>query len=222
MGEPVAALVDVKVVGGREADFAEASKANAAGSRIEPLNLRFDCVQAGSDFLLYEIFRDDGAVMHKDTEHYKKWRADVEEMMAAPRAATKYYVRWPSSELLPGGVDDGPDIADGAYTFVHVKCKLGTEGSFLEETLKNAKGVMESEPENLRFDILQGVDDPTKFVLVEVYATKDAVAAHKEQAHYKAWREAVQDFMEVPREGKNYSPVSPSTRSGWKRTLPPL
>ena len=42
-----------------------------------------------------------------------------------------------------------------------------------------------------RFDVIQQADDPTKFVLVEVYKTADAPAAHKETAHYKRWRDAV-------------------------------
>ena len=37
------------------------------------------------------------------------------------------------------------------------------------------------------FDLLRDQDDPQKFYFYEVYKDKDAVAVHKETAHYKAW-----------------------------------
>jgi quinol monooxygenase YgiN len=47
------------------------------------------------------------------------------------------------------------------------------------------------EPGIARFDVLQDNDDPTHFVLVEIYRTQEATVAHKETAHYAAWRDAV-------------------------------
>ena len=40
------------------------------------------------------------------------------------------------------------------------------------------------EPGNIRFDLLQDNDDPTKFVLFEVYESPEAAAAHKLTEHY--------------------------------------
>ena len=56
-----------------------------------------------------------------------------------------------------------------------------------------------------RFDVIQQVDDPCKFVLVEVYKNEQAPAAHKETDHYKVWREEVAEMMEIPRKAIKYN-----------------
>jgi quinol monooxygenase YgiN len=58
-------------------------------------------------------------------------------------------------------------------------------------------------------------EDPTKFVLVEVYKDQAAPAKHKETAHYAAWRDAVADMMAVPRSATKYSNIFPAESSGW-------
>lgn len=55
------------------------------------------------------------------------------------------------------------------------------------------------EPGNVRFDVLCDNNDPTKFVLYEVYADTDAAAAHKQTEHYNKWRETVASMMATPR-----------------------
>jgi autoinducer 2-degrading protein len=72
--------------------------------------------------------------------------------------------------------------------------------AFIPATLENARDTRR-EPGNLRFDVLQAEDDPTRFFLYEVYYTKEDFAAHQQTAHYHAWREAVQDWMAQPRQG---------------------
>lgn len=57
---------------------------------------------------------------------------------------------------------------------------------------------------NRRFDVLQSAEDPTRFVLYEAYASVADAAAHKQTAHYLAWRDAVADWMAVPRQGVPY------------------
>lgn len=56
-----------------------------------------------------------------------------------------------------------------------------------------------NEPGNLRFDLLQSPEDPDRFILYEAYRTEDAARAHKETAHYLAWRETVAPMMAEPR-----------------------
>lgn len=63
------------------------------------------------------------------------------------------------------------------------------------------------EPGITQFDLLQQHDDPTRFVLFEVYTDEDAVQAHKTTPHYFAWREAVQDMQAEPRYGVKYQLV---------------
>jgi quinol monooxygenase YgiN len=70
------------------------------------------------------------------------------------------------------------------------------------------------EPGVARFDVLRQQDDPTRFVLVEVYRSPDAAAAHKQTAHYAAWRDAVAPLMAEPRRGVLFDVVTPGDE-GW-------
>ena len=65
------------------------------------------------------------------------------------------------------------------------------------------------EPGIARFDVIQQADDPTRFVLVEVYRTVEATAAHKNTAHYAVWRDAVANMMAEPRSSVKYANVFP-------------
>ena len=80
--------------------------------------------------------------------------------------------------------------------------------AFTEATKQNAASSL-GEPGVARFDVLQSLDDPTNFLLVEVYKTDDAPTAHKATAHYKQWRDSVADMMAVPRSSVKFSVVFP-------------
>jgi len=81
---------------------------------------------------------------------------------------------------------------------VHVQVKPEFVEAFRNATIANASASV-GEPGVARFDVVQSVDDPTRFVLVEVYRTADAPVTHKETTHYRAWRDAVAEMMAVPR-----------------------
>jgi (4S)-4-hydroxy-5-phosphonooxypentane-2,3-dione isomerase len=55
------------------------------------------------------------------------------------------------------------------------------------------------EPGNARFDVLQGEDDPTRFLLYECYHAKNDFANHQQTEHYLRWKTAVADWMAQPR-----------------------
>jgi quinol monooxygenase YgiN len=80
--------------------------------------------------------------------------------------------------------------------------------AFREASEKNARASRQ-EPGIARFDVLQRKDDPTRFVLVEVYRDAQAPAAHKQTPHYLAWRDAVAPLMASPRVGNQYDEVVP-------------
>jgi len=92
---------------------------------------------------------------------------------------------------------------------VFVQVKPGHEEEFRVATLANATQSVK-EPGVARFDVAQQADDPTRFVLVEAYRSDDAPAAHKETAHYKAWRDAVEPWMATPRSSVKYREIHPS------------
>eukprot|EP01064_Diplonema_japonicum_P020622 TRINITY_DN30221_c0_g1_i1.p2 TRINITY_DN30221_c0_g1~~TRINITY_DN30221_c0_g1_i1.p2 ORF type:complete len:103 (+),score=18.05 TRINITY_DN30221_c0_g1_i1:46-354(+) len=82
---------------------------------------------------------------------------------------------------------------------VSVWVKPGMEEAFIKATLANAKCSVKEEG-NLRFDFMQEKDDRCKFTLVEVYATAQQAAKHKETQHYLTWRATVADMMAQPRQ----------------------
>ena len=96
---------------------------------------------------------------------------------------------------------------------VHVQVKPEFVDAFREATLENARNSVQ-ELGVARFDVIQQDDDPSRFVLVEVYRSVEATAQHKETAHYQAWRDAVADMMAEPRRSVKYSNVFPGD-AGW-------
>jgi len=77
---------------------------------------------------------------------------------------------------------------------VHVKVKPESVAAFRQASIENARNSIQ-EPGIARFDVVQQEDDETSFVLVEVYRTPDAPAAHRETAHYAKWRDTVEPMM---------------------------
>ncbi len=96
---------------------------------------------------------------------------------------------------------------------VHARVKPGSEETFRAASLANAEA-SRRERGVLRFDLLGDREDPRHFVLVEVYRDAAAAAAHKETAHYAAWRDAVASLMAEPRRSEKYVNVSPDD-AGW-------
>ncbi len=94
---------------------------------------------------------------------------------------------------------------------VHVQVQVKPEcvEAFKAATIANAQASVQ-EPGIARFDVVQQVDDPTRFVLVEVYRNAEAPARHKETAHYATWRDTVAPMMAVPRTSVKYGAVFPA------------
>ncbi len=97
------------------------------------------------------------------------------------------------------------------HVFVHVKPEY--VDAFKEASLENARNSVQ-EPGIARFDVILQQDDPTRFVLVEVYRTKDDPAKHKKTAHYAKWRDTVADMMAEPRSSIKYDNIYPDEQ-GW-------
>jgi autoinducer 2-degrading protein len=100
---------------------------------------------------------------------------------------------------------------------VHVHVKANQIQAFRAASVENAKQSVQ-EPGVARFDVIQQQDDPTRFLLVEVYRTADDPARHKETAHYKKWRDTVESMMAEPRSSVKVSNVFPD-EEGWDAAL---
>jgi len=96
---------------------------------------------------------------------------------------------------------------------IHVRVKPEFIESFKEATIENGRQSVK-EPGIARFDVAQRTDDPARFVLVEAYRSAEATAAHKETAHYAAWRDAVEPMMAEERTRIRYTNVFPPD-DGW-------
>lgn len=96
---------------------------------------------------------------------------------------------------------------------VHVHVKSEAIEQFRQASAENARNSVQ-EPGVARFDVIQQSDDPSRFVLVEVYRSAEAAAQHKETVHYQVWRDTVADMMAEPRSSVKYSNVFPGDE-GW-------
>ena len=98
---------------------------------------------------------------------------------------------------------------------VHVQVHVKPEfiDFFHQATIENARNSVQ-EPGVARFDVVQQLDDPSRFVLVEVYRTPEDPTKHRETAHYKTWTETVASMMAEPRSSVKYANVFPDD-VGW-------
>eukprot|EP00944_MAST-04C_sp_MAST-4C-sp1_P011485 g11485.t1 len=202
----------------------------------EPGISRFDVlskIDCDDEFLLIEVYNsDDAPVRHKETSHYNSWREDVADMMAEPRVASKYTTLFPKNpdwmvaeasgdidiELFVSGkgrrFSDDLDDAYAANTgmlavVVDIEVAKGSEALFIDATIENCQNSLKESGVH-RFDFMRSNTNHSNFVLVEVYNSTDAPAAHKATDHYKKWAATVNDHMARPRFAKKYKTLFPS------------
>jgi len=98
---------------------------------------------------------------------------------------------------------------------VHVFCEVKPDQveAFRQACVANASASVQ-EAGIARFDVLQDPEKPERFLLVEVYRTKDDPARHRETAHYQTWKRDVEEMMAGPRTKQIYDNVFPD-ENGW-------
>jgi autoinducer 2-degrading protein len=94
-------------------------------------------------------------------------------------------------------------------TVTHIHIKPDHVADFVESIRENHEHSI-LEPGNLRFDILQSVDDPTRFVTYMAYRDEASTNAHRKTAHYLAWRDKVASWEVEPRVGDRYHGLFPA------------
>ena len=87
---------------------------------------------------------------------------------------------------------------------VHVQPQRRAD--FVREITANAIGTRK-EPGNVRFDVITGEDDANRFLLYEVYKSKDDFVKHQQTEHYLEWKNAVADWMAQPRTSTKNTPT---------------
>jgi len=96
---------------------------------------------------------------------------------------------------------------------VHVHVKSESLEAFKRATLENAHHSRQ-EAGIARFDVLQQSDDPTRFLLTEVYRTAQDPAKHKETSHYNRWRATVEPMLAEERTRTVFTNLDPDD-AGW-------
>jgi len=94
-------------------------------------------------------------------------------------------------------------------TVVYIQVKPERVRDFLDAIRENHLASVR-EPGNLRFDILQAVDDPTRFITYMAYRDEAAASAHRDTDHYLAFRDLVADWMVEPRRNVRYVGLHPT------------
>ena len=95
-------------------------------------------------------------------------------------------------------------------TCVYVHVKPESVDDFIKASEANhLESVKESG--NIRFDLIQQADDPSRFMFYEAYESEEAASAHKNTEHYLKWRDTVQEMMAEPRKGVRYNIIQPKT-----------
>ncbi|TPG57616.1 (4S)-4-hydroxy-5-phosphonooxypentane-2,3-dione isomerase [Ewingella americana] len=93
-------------------------------------------------------------------------------------------------------------------TLVEINVKADKVDEFLTVFRANHLGAIE-EPGNLRFDVLQDEQEPTRFYIYEAYVDNAAVAAHKKTPHYLQCVEALEGLMTGPRKKTSFKGIYP-------------
>jgi quinol monooxygenase YgiN len=70
------------------------------------------------------------------------------------------------------------------------------KGGELRSLLDGMVEPSRKEPGNLRYDLWRDQTDPKRFVLDELYADEDAVAAHRATPHFQAYLSSINDLAE--------------------------
>jgi (4S)-4-hydroxy-5-phosphonooxypentane-2,3-dione isomerase len=94
---------------------------------------------------------------------------------------------------------------------VHIQVKPEFIDAFKEASVENASNSIR-EPGVARFDVIQQAEDPTRFVLFEVYRTPGDPAKHKETAHYNQWRDVVEPMLSEPRTRTVFANIFPADK----------
>ena len=100
------------------------------------------------------------------------------------------------------------------FTFVHVWVVATVRDAFIEATQLNRVGTRQ-ELGNHRFDLLCDDQEPTHFILLEIFADDAAVKAHRETSHYLQWRDTVAPMMAKPRQAQRMTAIDPHSPPAW-------
>lgn len=92
------------------------------------------------------------------------------------------------------------------HVFISVKEEYILQ--FKEATIENARNSIE-ESGVVRFEVLQQQDEPSEFLLEEIYISSDDQLKHRESEHFKKWKESTASMIVKAYTFKNYNNIWP-------------
>ena len=130
-----------------------------------------------------EVYDDDEAVdAHGETKHFATWLADTEGLAISDMVWATCRNLFPGDaarwSAMPEGVGRLGSV-DGIRVYqARMSVTLEDTDRFIASVTEQARAALEAEPELLRFDINQSVDDVTDLWLYKVYAGSAAARHH--------------------------------------------
>ena len=92
---------------------------------------------------------------------------------------------------------------------VHVHVKRDRIDDFIQASRENAISSLK-ETGVIRFDIFQQEESMDCFILEEIFVSQADSGAHKDTAHYKKWKNTVEDMMSEPRRSYRLKSIFPA------------
>lgn len=78
---------------------------------------------------------------------------------------------------------------------------------FIEATIENQQNSRKEKGIEC-FDFLKSKDDPSKFLLYEVYKSEEDMDEHLKTEHFRKWINTVEQYFSGPRDRATYIPVT--------------
>jgi autoinducer 2-degrading protein len=91
-----------------------------------------------------------------------------------------------------------------AVVTFHVKDKQINRFKEISQTNAQAS---RKEPGIKSFEVLQQMDDDSKFLFIETYVSLEDQLSHRETTHYKLWKSQVEELLAQPRTNVKYTVI---------------
>eukprot|EP00929_Paragymnodinium_shiwhaense_P056288 TRINITY_DN28176_c0_g1_i1.p1 TRINITY_DN28176_c0_g1~~TRINITY_DN28176_c0_g1_i1.p1 ORF type:complete len:202 (+),score=32.24 TRINITY_DN28176_c0_g1_i1:91-606(+) len=158
-------------------------------------------------------------LVHIRREGYKQWRDTVAPMMKQNRTATQWDTVWPTKaeSYRPEALILERPVPE-YYYIEHKYVEVGKESiePFKIISTDYAKEAARSFGA-FRVDFLQSVDNPRKFLFIEVFRFEEYVEVeHLNAKHFIRWREISRPMISKPPFTEKYVNLFPTIGAGWQ------
>eukprot|EP00931_Biecheleriopsis_adriatica_P087933 TRINITY_DN62335_c0_g1_i1.p1 TRINITY_DN62335_c0_g1~~TRINITY_DN62335_c0_g1_i1.p1 ORF type:complete len:310 (-),score=26.35 TRINITY_DN62335_c0_g1_i1:178-1107(-) len=218
-------LAEMKVVG-QESAFLSASLELARKAISEQGLTRFEVLQSISSpdrFVFFSAYRkQQGPAGHMNSKHYAAWYAATMGKIVS-YTTTKWDTVYPpyASDFETGVLTlerDFPTNRDYSVDLVHVilNVKPGYESHFEKETTSLVKLTLAEYTNScLRYFLLRSVENPQRFMLIQVFKNKEKADSAKMEPYYKQWCASIRTALDGRGAGTKFVSRFPNYDAAW-------